>query len=187
MSKRGAQRQSELFASEQQTVTGAPRAVDAHLPGDRGGPEFYALCPGCEVHPDGGTFPMAELARAEGCPTGRRLAAGGIASAGPAAGGSPDAAVLPGKGGLATTSFFGERECRWAGREGPARPGTERRDASLPSPSPFLFYLTAPWRLGEGLVSDLRRRVSRNWYFRRRRAICRRRLSQIVSDPYWTS
>jgi hypothetical protein len=173
MNQDGMARQGESLARRSQRFNGAPRAYEAHLPGRPGGPQIYALCPGCAVHPDGGTFPMAELARAEGCPAARRLALGSESSS------------MARR--LAGTSISGERECRGAGREGPAHPGTERREAPLPSPSPFLFFLTAPWRLGEGLVKDLRRRLSRARYFRRRQSLCRRRLSRIVSDPSWIS
>ncbi len=172
-------------AAPQPSLHGGSRP-GAHLPGKPGGPEIYALCPGCEVHPGGGIYPADELVRAEGCHTGRQMSA--------------------------ARDSYGERECRQAEWEGSARPGTERRDAPLPSGSPaflhtepralipragreggagpaarVLFLLTAPWRLGEGLVADVRRRLRRAWYFRRRRAICRRRLSRIVSSPSWTS
>jgi hypothetical protein len=181
------------------TLTGVSRINEAHLPAKPGGPEFYALCPGCEVHQDGGIFPVAELVRAEDCPTGRRLLGDGV-------------------GGQALAA---EEECRRAEREGSARSGTKGRDPSLPSSLPAFFrsapraialseavstasaasmidlgrrsvaalrlFLTAPWRLCSGGAAQLERRLRRAWYFHRRRAVCRRRLSRIASNPSWSS
>ncbi len=148
----------------------------AHLPKAPGGPEIYALCPGCKVHPDGGIFPAAELARAEGCPTGAHLPAGNDA-------------------------LIGGEECRRAEREGSAHPGPELRESrSRFSPSNFLkgFSLTESSGLWSGSLKPLgtmtgllsrprrllengSRQLRRSWYFYRRQAVCRRRLSRIAS------
>lgn len=161
---------------------GGSRGIRAHLPKSPGGPEIYALCPGCEVHPGGGIFPAAELARAEGCPTGAHLPA-------------KDNAFTEGEG------------RRRAEREGSARSGPEERKAFSrfsPSAFPLGFSLTGSRGLCSGLrgssimamaarlsprrlLAEGGRRLRRGWYFHRRRAICRQRLSRIASDPSWTS
>jgi len=166
---------------------GDSRANQAHLPGLPGGPELYALCPGCPVHPDGGIYPATALARVEGCPAGRRLTAQ-LAAAG----------VLTGEEGR-----------QRAEREGSARRVSAERDALSRSFSPAVphrrrperwsidFSLTALTGLcsgacellaapGRQLLAAASRRVRRRWYFHRRRAICRQRLSRIASDPCWT-
>jgi hypothetical protein len=177
--------------AEANMKTGAFRSKPVHLPDRPEGPEIYALCPGCELHPGGGIFPASELVRAEGCPTGDRL--------------------------TAASDSCGEGECRGADREGSALPGTERADAPRPFLSPVSFIevgvlgalgatgmksgvavaarrfaaaavvLTAPVRLCSGLRDEALRRLRRAWYFHRRRAICRDRLSRIASNPSWTS
>ena len=154
------------------------RGKKAHLPGIPEGPEIYALCPGCKVHPGGGIFPAAELARAEGCPTG---------------------AHLPG----ANDTLIEGEECRRAEREGSAHPGPESRNSdSRFSPSNFMggFSLTESKSLWSGsrgplgtmagllsrprrLLENGSRQLRRSWYFHRRQAVCRRRLSRIVSGP----
>lgn len=155
---------------------GGSRDKHAHLPASPGGPEIYALCPGCQVHPDGGIFPAAELARAEGCPTGRRV--------------SDTHAEL-----------VGGEKCRGAEREGSAHPGSAGRSSSAHFSPPVsrrglmstLTALVAPCSIIANALSprraldDVVRRLRRGWYFHRRRAICRRRLSRIASDPSWTS
>jgi len=170
------------------TIHGGPRNDQAHLPPDSGGPELYALCPGCQVHPAGGIFPAGQLVRAEGCPAGRRLA----------------------EALAAKRTFTGEDECRRAAWEGAARSGPEGRTTPFPSASPELsrragraaagrggagprltralrFSLTAPWRLWSAWVADAERRLRRAWYFHGRRATCRRRLSRIASAPSWNT
>ena len=162
------------------TQNGIFRSKPVHLPDRPEGPEIYALCPGCELHPGGGIFPASELIRVEGCPTGDRIAAG-------------------------RAQQFGEGECRGADWEGAALPGAERPDTPFPFLSPisnFLgrgravtasglaataFVLTAPGRLCSALGTEAQRRIGRAWYFHRRRAICRDRLSRIASNPSWTS
>lgn len=164
---------------------GDSRANEAHLPGLPGGPEIYALCPGCPVHPDGGIYPATALARVEGCPAGRRLAAQRAAS-----------------------TRAGEEERQRAEREGSAHRVSVERDALSRCFSPA-FFSARPWgravsdfsltalaglcsgaleRLtapGRQLFAAIGRRIRRRWYFHRRRAICRQRLSRIASDPCW--
>ncbi len=149
---------------------GGFRDMKAHLPASPGGPEIYALCPGCKVHPVGGIYPAAELARAEGCPTGRRLP-------------------------QQTDDLDGEEKCRRAEREGSAHTGPEgRKPLSRFSSSDFLLLtelkglcsglLGSMTHLAPGrLLAESGRRLRRYWYFHRRRAICRQRLSRIVSGP----
>jgi hypothetical protein len=167
---------------------GDSRANQAHLPGLPGGPEIYALCPGCSVHPDGGIFPAAELARVEGCPAGPRLAAQ-LAAA---------------------RALTGGEGRQWAEREGSARRVSAERNALSRSFSPAVhstrprgrvsidFSLTTLGGLCSGALEALAapgrhilaaasRQLRRRWYFHRRRAICRQRLSRIASDPSWTS
>ena len=170
------------------SIPGDSRANQAHLPGLPGGPEIFALCPGCSVHPDGGIFPAAELARVEGCPAGPRLAAQ-LAAA---------------------SALTGEEGRQWAEREGSARRVPAERNSLSRSFSPATvgtrprgrvpvdFSLTALGTLCSGALEALAapgrhilaagsRQLRRRWYFHRRRAICRQRLSRIASDPSWIS
>ncbi|MCP4548150.1 MAG: hypothetical protein GY835_16925 [bacterium] len=162
---------------------GGSRKANAHLPGKSGDPEIYALCPGCEVHPEGGIYSAAELAGAEGCPVGSRLNT-----------------VIDAP--CSEPVVSGLEGCHGAEREGSAPTGSEWRNAPLPLFRPeivfnltaltaafqgggsrLLFLLTAPGRLCSGLYRDCRRRWSRAWYFHKRRSVCRRRLSQIANAP----
>ncbi len=149
---------------------GGFRDMKAHLPASPGGPEIYALCPGCKVHPDGGIFPAAELARAEGCPTGTRMPA-------------------------EESDLAGGEKRRRAEREGSAHTDSERRNTLSRFSSSDFFSLTELKGLCSGLFGSMAhlaprrllaesgRRLRRRWYFHRRHAICRQRLSRIVSDP----
>lgn len=157
----------------------------AHLPPVADLPRIYALCPGCPEHPSGGIFPAVELVRSRACPAGRRL-----------------------RGGAAGT-LFEEKEDPAAEREGSAGAVLKRRDPTLPSSlldsvaddrlrsGPFprnesltpgstpetgpRFALTRPWGLCSRWLETQRLRLARAWYFRRRAAVCRRRLSRIAS------
>ncbi len=185
-------------ADTSNTNDGIFRSKPVHLPDRPEGPEIYALCPGCELHPGGGIFPAAELRRAEGCPTGERLAMTAASGETPVGG----SASWP--AGKANDPIFGKGRCRGADREGLALSGTERPDVSLPFLFPNFsaasvatvaasalaaagFALTTPWRLCSGAWDGALRRLRRVWYFHRRRAICRDRLSQIANSPSLTS
>ena len=158
----------------------------AHLPPESRLPDLYALCPGCDLHPGGGIYPADELLRSEGCPAGERL-----------------------RGQLAAEQLFEEEEGRRVEREGPPAPVMKRREPPLPSSlldfsatdrlrggpqshsetltpgspseSGRRLLLTRPRQLCSRGLERLRARASRAWYFHRRAAICRKRLSRIAS------
>jgi hypothetical protein len=167
---RHAQAATTLSAVRDSNDIGDSRDMKAHLPAFPGGPEIYALCPGCKVHPDGGIYPAAELARAEGCPTGARVP-------------------------VEASDLDEGEKCRRAEREGSAHTGPEGRNSLSHFSSSDFFLLTELKGLCSGLLGSMThlapqrllaesgRRLRRYWYFHRRRAICRQRLSRIVSGP----
>jgi len=159
----------------------------AHLPPESRLPDLYALCPGCQLHPGGGIYPAEELLRSEGCPAGARLRAQ-----------------------LSAEDLLEEGEGRRAEREGPPDPVLKRRDSALPSSLldlsatdrlrggsftrsealtpeslPETGHRRSPLIRAMELCSHglegLRVRVGRAWYFHRRAAVCRKRLSRIAS------
>ncbi len=178
----------EVLANGRRAVdeTGELRTSNpAHLPPEPDLPDIYALCPGCEEHPGGGIFPAAELLRSDACPAGRRLRSS------------------------AAGQHFEEKEDRPAEREGSAVPVLRRRNSALPSSLLKLhaddrlrggsfprfealtpeslpetgprFSLTRGAALCSRWMETQKLRVARAWFFRRRAAVCRSRLSRIAN------
>lgn len=197
-------RQSDLFAAGAAPRAGlelaealdnarrVPLRVEgagADAPPGAGAPALFALCPGCRTHPDGGLVATTTAEAAADCPAATRLAA-------------------------QLTVLAGGEERRWAEREGSAHTGSvERETLARPSPPATFhpgagashwidFSLTVLGRLCSGAVeavsailvapprrlwADGGRRLRRRWYFHRRQAVCRQRLSRIANDPSWIS
>jgi hypothetical protein len=178
----------EVLANGRSAVdeTGELRTTNpAHLPPEPDLPDIYALCPGCDEHSGGGIFPAAELLLSDVCPAGQRLR------------------------GSAAGQYFEEKEDPSVEREGSTEAVLRRRSSTRPSSllnshadnrlrggsfprfealtpesSPDAgprFSLTRVQALCSGYVETQKLRITRAWFFRRRAAICRSRLSRIAN------